>query len=86
MYGGRAYAWSFSTGLLFTMHPPAVKGFTISPFAQFGFNHDHGRLTIPMGDGIYWKDGVPSATPGPWAPASSALFSKTACPVPAHWK
>jgi hypothetical protein len=57
MYGGRAYGWSFSTGLLFTVHPPTIKGFTISPFAQVGFNHDHGRLIIPMGDGVYWKDG-----------------------------
>jgi len=58
MYGGRAYGWSFTRGLLLTMHPPAVKGLRISPFAQVGFNHDHGRLIIPLGiPGMYWKDG-----------------------------
>lgn len=58
MYGGRAYGWSFTGGLLFVVHPPRIKGFEISPFAQVGFNHDHGRLIIPLGmPGLYWKDG-----------------------------
>lgn len=58
MYGGRAYGWSFTGGLLFAVHPPKIKGFDISPFAQVGFNHDHGRLIIPLGiPGVYWKDG-----------------------------
>ena len=58
MYGGRAYGWSFTGGLLLAIHPPKVKGFEISPFAQVGFNHDHGRLIIPLGiPGVYWKDG-----------------------------
>lgn len=58
MYGGRAYGWSFTGGLVFAVHPPKIKGFDISPFAQAGFNHDHGRLIIPLGiPGMYWKDG-----------------------------
>lgn len=57
MYGGRASSWSFSAGLLFTVHPRPVKKFLISPFAQVGFNHDHGRLIIPEGQGIYFRDG-----------------------------
>lgn len=58
MYGGRASGWSFSGGLLFAVHPPKIKGFDISPFAQVGFNHDHGRLVIPLGvPGMYWSDG-----------------------------
>lgn len=58
MYGGRASGWSFTGGLLFAIHPPKIKGFDISPFAQVGFNHDHGRLVIPMGvPGVYWSDG-----------------------------
>lgn len=57
MYGGRAYGWSFSSGLLFAVHLPAIKGVEISPFGQAGFNHDHGRLIIPAGDGIFFRDG-----------------------------
>lgn len=57
MYGGRASGWSFTGGLLFTGHLPEMRGFRISPFAQVGFNHDHGRLIIPLGNGLYWSDG-----------------------------
>jgi hypothetical protein len=56
-YGGKAQDWDFSTGVCVTVHAPEMKGFLISPFVQMGFQNNHERLAIPLGNGAFYRDG-----------------------------
>ena len=55
--GGIAQGWDLSAGGCATVHAPQVKGFLISPFVQMAYQNDHGRFTIPLGDGTFYTDG-----------------------------
>ena len=47
--------WDTAVGACATAHLPEVKGFLISPFAQWAQQSDHNRVNIPLGDGTTYQ-------------------------------
>jgi hypothetical protein len=49
--GDPVLEWDSTVGGCVTSHLPSIKGFLISPFAQYTVQTDHNRVTVPLGAG-----------------------------------
>ncbi len=49
--GDPVLVWDSTVGGCVTSHLPSIKGFLISPFAQYTVQTDHNRVTVPLGAG-----------------------------------